>query len=142
MIYANSFEEDRFLSTMQREDDAFKKLIDDRSVSSTILAQARFERYSLPKQTMVIPIYNNNPRAPMRDNVTRSKTTYSSRNAGGGEQAEEARVSLPCHPSGRITITDSSSASDHRRYPRDGRSAPLLDRRGGHQGHSCDIDCW
>lgn len=33
MMYANSFEEDRFLSTMQREDDAFKKLIDDRSVS-------------------------------------------------------------------------------------------------------------
>lgn len=33
MIYANSFEEDRFLSTMQREDEAFKKLIDDRSVS-------------------------------------------------------------------------------------------------------------
>lgn len=42
---------------------------------------------------MVIPIYNNNPRAPMRDTVTRSKTTYSSRNAGGGESAEEARVS-------------------------------------------------
>ena len=34
MMYANSFEEDRFLSTMQREDEAFKKLIDDRSVSS------------------------------------------------------------------------------------------------------------
>lgn len=33
MMYANSFEEDRFLSTMQREDEAFKKLIDDRSVS-------------------------------------------------------------------------------------------------------------
>jgi DNA excision repair protein ERCC-4 len=33
MVYANSFEEDRFLSSMQREDDAFKKLIDDRSVS-------------------------------------------------------------------------------------------------------------
>lgn len=29
----------------------------------------------------------------MRDTVTRSKTTYSSRNAGGGESAEEARVS-------------------------------------------------
>jgi DNA excision repair protein ERCC-4 len=43
---------------------------------------------------MVIPIYNNNPRAPMRDSVTRSKTTYSTRNAGGGETADEARVSL------------------------------------------------
>lgn len=43
---------------------------------------------------MVIPIYNNNPRAPMRDNVARSKTTYSSRNAGGGESAEQPRVSL------------------------------------------------
>jgi DNA excision repair protein ERCC-4 len=33
MTYTNSFEEDRFLSTMQREAEAFKKLIDDRSVS-------------------------------------------------------------------------------------------------------------
>jgi hypothetical protein len=31
----------------------------------------------------------------MRDNITRSKTTYSSRNAGGGEPTEEARVSRP-----------------------------------------------
>ena len=41
---------------------------------------------------MVIPIYNNNPRAPMRDHVQRSKTTYSSRNAGGAEDAEPAKV--------------------------------------------------
>jgi DNA excision repair protein ERCC-4 len=41
---------------------------------------------------MVIPIYNNNPRAPMRDNVTRSKTTYSTRNAGGDGTGEESRV--------------------------------------------------
>lgn len=34
MTYTNSFEEDRFLSTMSREAEAFKKLIDDRSVSS------------------------------------------------------------------------------------------------------------
>ncbi|TYJ54668.1 hypothetical protein B9479_004702 [Cryptococcus floricola] len=73
MIYTNSFEEDRFLSTIQREAEAFKKLIDDR-------------------QSMVIPIYNNNPRAPMRDTFTRSKTTYSSRNAGGGEGASESRI--------------------------------------------------
>lgn len=33
MIYTNSFEEDRFLSTIQREAEAFKKLIDDRQVS-------------------------------------------------------------------------------------------------------------
>ena len=48
---------------------------------------------------MVIPIYNNNPRAPMRDNVSRSKTTYSTRNAGGDGTGEETRVSrrdLPC----------------------------------------------
>ncbi|WVQ73869.1 hypothetical protein IAR50_003450 [Cryptococcus sp. DSM 104548] len=73
MIYTNSFEEDRFLSTIQREAEAFKKLIDDR-------------------QSMVIPIYNNNPRAPMRDTFTRAKTTYSSRNAGGGEGATESRI--------------------------------------------------
>jgi DNA excision repair protein ERCC-4 len=41
---------------------------------------------------MVIPIFNNNPRAPMRDNVTRSKTTYSTRNAGGDGTGEETRV--------------------------------------------------
>ncbi|KAK4688167.1 DNA excision repair protein ERCC-4, partial [Tremellales sp. Uapishka_1] len=74
MTYTNSFEEDRFLSTITREAEAFKKLIED-------------------KQSMVIPIYNNNPRAPMRDNISRSKTTYSSRNAGGGESAaEDARI--------------------------------------------------
>lgn len=33
MTYTNSFEEDRFLSTMSREAEAFKKLIEDRSVS-------------------------------------------------------------------------------------------------------------
>lgn len=43
---------------------------------------------------MVIPIYNNNPRAPMRDSVSRSKTTYSTRNAGGDGTGEETRVGL------------------------------------------------
>jgi hypothetical protein len=33
MTYTNSFEEDRFLSTVNREAEAFKKLIDDRQVS-------------------------------------------------------------------------------------------------------------
>jgi len=33
MTYTNSFEEDRFLSTVNREAEAFKKLIDDRTVS-------------------------------------------------------------------------------------------------------------
>lgn len=33
MTYTNSFEEDRYLATMQREADAFKKLIEDRGVS-------------------------------------------------------------------------------------------------------------
>jgi DNA excision repair protein ERCC-4 len=75
MMYSNSFEEDRFLSTMSREAEAFKKLIDDR-------------------QSMVIPIYSNNPRAPMRDNVSRSKTTYSTRHAGGGEATESSRVCI------------------------------------------------
>ena len=37
MTYANSFEEDRFLSTMQREAEAFKKLIDDRQVGLSAL---------------------------------------------------------------------------------------------------------
>jgi hypothetical protein len=32
MTYTNSFEEDRFLSTVNREAEAFKKLIDDRTV--------------------------------------------------------------------------------------------------------------
>lgn len=32
MTYSNSFEEDRFLSTMSREAEAFKKLIEDRQV--------------------------------------------------------------------------------------------------------------
>ena len=75
MTYTNSFEEDRFLSTMSREDEAFRKLIEDR-------------------QNMVIPIYNNNPRAPMRDNITRSKTTYSTRRAGGGDTGEDAKARL------------------------------------------------
>jgi len=33
MTYTNSFEEERFLSTMQREAEAFKKLIEDRQVN-------------------------------------------------------------------------------------------------------------
>ena len=37
MTYTNSFEEDRFLSTMQREAEAFRKLIDDRSVRASDL---------------------------------------------------------------------------------------------------------
>jgi DNA excision repair protein ERCC-4 len=41
---------------------------------------------------MVIPIFNNDPRAPMRDSVTRSRTTYSTRNAGGGETAQETKI--------------------------------------------------
>lgn len=36
MTYTNSFEEDRFLSTMSREAEAFKKLIEDRQVSLLI----------------------------------------------------------------------------------------------------------
>ena len=44
MTYANSFEEDRFLSTMQREDEAFKKLIDDRTVSFPPRALARLRK--------------------------------------------------------------------------------------------------
>ncbi|WVF66815.1 hypothetical protein IAT40_001557 [Kwoniella sp. CBS 6097] len=83
MVYTNSFEEDRFLSTITREAEAFKKLIEDR-------------------QSMVIPIYNNDPRAPMRDNVSRSKTTYSSRNAGGGETAEEARIIVDIREMGAL----------------------------------------
>lgn len=76
MTYTNSFEEDRFLATVAREAEAFKKLIEDRG-------------------GMVIPIFNNNPRAPMADTISRTKTTYnSSRNAGGGEgAAERPRVS-------------------------------------------------
>jgi len=46
-------------------------------------------------QGMVIPIYNNNPRAAMRDNVVRPRTTYSTRNAGGGDGgAEQPRVGV------------------------------------------------
>lgn len=37
MIYTNSFEEDRFLSTMSRETQAFKKLIEDRQVGHSFL---------------------------------------------------------------------------------------------------------
>lgn len=40
MVYTNSFEEDRFLSTMSREAQAFKKLIDDRAVSLLPTLQA------------------------------------------------------------------------------------------------------
>ncbi|ORX36395.1 hypothetical protein BD324DRAFT_642553 [Kockovaella imperatae] len=83
MTYTNSFEEDRFLSTMQREAEAFKKLIEDR-------------------QSLVIPIYNNDPRAPMRDSVSRTKTTYSSRNAGGGEAAQDARIIVDIREMGAL----------------------------------------
>ncbi|EIW69128.1 hypothetical protein TREMEDRAFT_62855 [Tremella mesenterica DSM 1558] len=83
LIYTNSFEEDRFLSTMSREAEAFKKLIEDR-------------------QSMVIPIFNNNPRAPMRDAITRSKTTYSTRNAGGGDTGEEARIIVDIREMGAL----------------------------------------
>jgi hypothetical protein len=41
MTYTNSFEEDRFLSTVSREAEAFKKLIDDRTVGPQRLAQER-----------------------------------------------------------------------------------------------------
>jgi hypothetical protein len=43
MTYTNSFEEDRFLASMQREAEAFKKLIEDRSVSGStcIIAEVR-----------------------------------------------------------------------------------------------------
>lgn len=36
MTYTNSFEEDRFLATMAREGEAFKKLIEDRGVGSSL----------------------------------------------------------------------------------------------------------
>ena len=36
MTYTNSFEEDRFLSTVNKEAEAFKKLIDDRQVSPCV----------------------------------------------------------------------------------------------------------
>lgn len=36
MTYTNSFEEDRFLATMSRETEAFKKLIEDRGVSKSL----------------------------------------------------------------------------------------------------------
>lgn len=52
---------------------------------------------------MVIPIYNNSPRHPMRDSITtRSKTTYSSRNAGGGESAEESRIIVDIREMGAL----------------------------------------
>nr|ODN98611.1 DNA excision repair protein ERCC-4 [Cryptococcus depauperatus CBS 7855] len=63
MVYTNSFEEDRFLSTIQREAEAFKKLIDDRQAS---------------------------------------RTTYSSRNAGGGEDAQEARIIVDIREMGAL----------------------------------------
>lgn len=53
-------------------------------------------------QSMVIPIYNNNPRAPMRDNVSRAKTTYSSRNAGGGESSVEQRIIVDIREMGAL----------------------------------------
>lgn len=74
MTYTNSFEEDRFLATVAREAEAFKKLIEDRG-------------------GMVIPIFNNDPRAPMMDPISRKTTTYSSRNAGGGDGAPAPQVS-------------------------------------------------
>ncbi|KAL7419755.1 DNA repair protein RAD16 [Cryptotrichosporon argae] len=83
LTYTNSFEEDRFLATVSREAEAFKKLIEDRA-------------------GMVIPIYNNNPRAPMRDNVSRSRTTYSTRNAGGGDAAEDARIVVDIREMGAL----------------------------------------
>jgi hypothetical protein len=51
----------------------------------------------------------------MRDNVTRSKTTYSTRNAGGDGTGEETRVcivSVDCHLE--------ADKLDHCRYSRDG----------------------
>jgi hypothetical protein len=45
MTYTNSFEEDRFLSTVNREAEAFKKLIDDRQVRPCILATADESEY-------------------------------------------------------------------------------------------------
>lgn len=74
MTYTNSFEEDRFLATVAREAEAFKKLIEDRG-------------------GMVIPIFNNDPRAPMSDPISRKTKTYSSRNAGGGDGAPAPEVS-------------------------------------------------
>lgn len=37
MTYTNSFEEDRYLSTMSREAEAFKKLIEDRQVCPPLM---------------------------------------------------------------------------------------------------------
>ena len=45
MTYTNSFEEDRFLSTVNREAEAFKKLIDDRQVSLSVPAKADMQEY-------------------------------------------------------------------------------------------------
>lgn len=39
MTYTNSFEEDRYLSTMSREAEAFKKLIEDRQVCNFKLSE-------------------------------------------------------------------------------------------------------
>jgi hypothetical protein len=50
----------------------------------------------------------------MRDNVTRSKTTYSTRNAGGDGTGEETRV-------GSFFIRGPvANGLDHRGYSRDG----------------------
>jgi hypothetical protein len=85
---------------------------------------------------MVIPIFNNNPRAPMRDNVTRSKTTYSTRNAGGDGTGEETRV-------GSFFIRGPvANGLDHRGYSRDGCCVAITYRLCWDQGHSSYVDCW
>jgi hypothetical protein len=51
MTYTSSFEEDRYLATMQREADAFKKLIEDRGVSRCRSSQAHSRAWSFPSST-------------------------------------------------------------------------------------------
>ena len=88
---------------------------------------------------MVIPIFNNNPRAPMRDNVTRSKTTYSTRNAGGDGTGEESRVSVVS-----LVLVWQAEADklDHCGYSGDGCCVAITYRLRWNQGHSRYTDRW
>jgi hypothetical protein len=70
MTYTNSFEEDRFLSTVNREAEAFKKLIDDRTVSlacqSGLINRVWLFRYSTITPGHLCGITSRDQRRPTR----------------------------------------------------------------------------
>lgn len=127
MTYTNSFEEDRFLASMQREAEAFKKLIEDRSVrpdrDGRQMADGRewSFRYTITTLVHQCGIMCSGPRRLTRRVMPEERKMPSlqrcvPKRCLGGGQAE--------------LMLDTGG------YSRDGRDLAIAHRRCWDQGHS------